>query len=48
LLSDQRLGGQVIAAGGLVAVMAVIAVQIVPRRRSTAIEQMTTTASLGS
>lgn len=48
LLSDQRLGGQVIAAGGLVAVLAVIAVQIVQRRRSTAIEQMTTTASLGS
>lgn len=48
LLGDQRLGGQVIAAGGVVAMLAVLAVLILRRRRSTAIEQRTAAPSLGS
>ncbi|WP_328848079.1 cytochrome c oxidase assembly protein [Mycolicibacterium austroafricanum] len=48
LLGDQRLGGQVIAAGGVVAMLAVLAVLIARRRRSTAIEQRTAAPSLGS
>ncbi|WP_131722671.1 cytochrome c oxidase assembly protein, partial [Mycolicibacterium chlorophenolicum] len=41
LLGDQRLGGQMIAAGGLLAVGVALAVLILQRRGSTAIEQRT-------
>lgn len=48
LLGDQRLGGQMIAAGGLLAVGATLAVLIVQRRRSTATELRTAAPSPGS
>ena len=48
LLGDQQLGGQIIAAGGLLAVGAALAVLILQRRRSTAIEQRAAAPSPGS
>lgn len=48
LLGDQRLGGQIIAAGGLLAVGVALAVLILQRRRSTAIEQRAAAPSPGS
>ena len=48
LLGDQRLGGQVLAAGGLVAVLALLVVLIVQRVRSTAMVQKMAAPSIGS
>ncbi|WP_372481186.1 bifunctional copper resistance protein CopD/cytochrome c oxidase assembly protein [Mycolicibacterium lacusdiani] len=48
LLGDQRLGGQILAAGGLVAMLAVLAVPIVQRARSAATVRKTGAPSIGS